>query len=171
MTPGPTPPWWSSGDDPGVSDDPDPVTRHRAARRGGQPDDGRAAPWWVPAAEAITRLGRDLAAAAADDPDGARTRSGSGPGAEEPEATGQRTAEPGGPTPHRIDACGVCPICVGLRALGDVRPELAGHLAEAARHLALAVRTIVDAAVPTDVDPRRDRHDDPLTRIDLDGDP
>lgn len=78
-------------------------------------------------------------------------------------------------TEHGIDACGVCPICVGLRALGDARPDLVVHLAEAARHLALAVRTVVDAATdgsnaaaeggPARHQPRSEG----LQRIDVDG--
>ena len=47
--------------------------------------------------------------------------------------------------PH-LDVCGVCPVCVGIRALGTQHPELVGHLAEAGRHLAAAVRGFVDAA-------------------------
>jgi hypothetical protein len=120
-------------------------------------DDGS---WWVPATEAVTRLARDLAASPPRgllDDDGHRrdatdaaaeegtswTDAGSRPGA------GPRDGSGGGGG-HRIDACGVCPICVGLRALGEARPDLVGHLAEAARQLALAVRTVVDATAPAD---------------------
>lgn len=169
-------PWWATdeGDLPGDGDDP--LAAHRAARRGdrdpdrdrdgaphgeaagGAADDGS---WWVPATEAVTRLARDLAAAAASPPRGLVDDEGADP--------------VGG---HRIDACGACPICVGLRALGESRPELVGHLAEAARQLALAVRTVVDAGVPADeapgptdaprrAGPRRRTADD-LRRIRLD---
>jgi hypothetical protein len=63
---------------------------------------------------------------------------------------------------HRVDACGICPICVGLRALGETRPELVGHLAEAARHVALAARSLAARPSP------RPPGDEPLQHIGLD---
>jgi hypothetical protein len=196
-------PWWSSPDgDLDADADVDPVEVHRRARRGesSMPDGGDASDdprpvddgsWWVPATEAVTRLARDLAATAGTtggphdpgtDPgrgeadhgqargDGRRRGGGGGGG------SGESGGGDGGGAAHRIDACGICPICVGLRALGEARPDLVAHLAEAARHLALAVRTVVDAAAEPGeaADPgaprgarRRPRHDD-LQHIDLD---
>jgi hypothetical protein len=183
-------PWWSSPDGGTEEDaDVDPVDAHRRARRGeaSTGDDGEAATgagpaegsWWVPATEAVTRLARDLAASAA------ATGGPHGPGTAAPRrdtTDGRRPGhdgsdgDGGGGGAHRIDACGICPICVGLRAIGEVRPDLVAHLAEAARHLALAVRTVVDAAAEPGeaADPgetrgarRRPRHDD-LQHIDLD---
>jgi hypothetical protein len=190
-------PWWSSPDgDLGADADVDPVEAHRRARRGEASipgDDASDAPradddgsWWVPATEAVTRLARDLAATAGTtggphdhgtvpprgEADDVRGRGGDDSG---DEGGGDRSGGGGG-APHRIDACGICPICVGLRALGEARPDLVSHLAEAARHLALAVRTVVDAAAEPGeaADPeaprgarRRPRHDD-LQHIDLD---
>lgn len=66
--------------------------------------------------------------------------------------------QPGG----GVDACSVCPICAGIRILGEVRPELVTHLSEAARHLTLAARAFLDAQADVL------RRDDGLERIDLD---
>jgi hypothetical protein len=181
-------PWWATDDDE-ADHDVDPIEAHRAARRGDADDDAdRQAPsddgsWWVPATEAVTRLARDLAASP---PRGLLDEEQVDLGTDEPAASTSNGPAAGRPRGggdggggHRIDACGVCPICVGLRALGEARPDLVGHLAEAARQLALAVRTVVDAAVPTDhpADPSsagarrsgaRDRRAQDLHRIDLD---
>jgi hypothetical protein len=193
-------PWWASDRGvTGLGPDPDPLDRHRRARRGdgaddvadGVADDGAdgvtddvaddvtddaTAPrgsWWEPAAEAVARLGRDLATTAADNAaaavgdrpwHAAEARRDDDPGS-------AAAADPGseGDEGHRIDACGVCPICVGLRALGEVRPDLVGHLAEAARHLAAAVRSAVETTAPRS-DPGTGSRSGP-TRIDLDDDP
>lgn len=193
-------PWWATEDDDPRGSGTDPLDAHRAARRGDHrstgagarpdPDDGPDpgvpptgertdddGSWWVPATEALTRLARDLAASAVaspprglvdDDTDGTpRTHAPPPRGGEDEDG-----ASAGG---HHVDACGVCPICVGLRALGASRPELAGHLAEAARQLTLAVRTVVDAAAARDGagDPPRSqgpgrRPPEDLRRIHLD---
>lgn len=57
------------------------------------------------------------------------------------EATGPTTGLP----PHDGDVCQVCPICTAMRLVGEVRPDLVVHLAEAARHLTLAAKTVIDA--------------------------
>lgn len=62
------------------------------------------------------------------------------PAAHEPAADGREPHPP----PHRPELCGVCPICAGFRVLEDLRPELAGHLAEAAYHLAAALRSLAE---------------------------
>jgi hypothetical protein len=135
-------PWWASDDE--LDGDVDPLEAHRRARRGNDPDGAARddGTWWTPAAEAVSRFAREIADGTA--PDDA----------------------------HRVDACGVCPICVGLRVLGDARPELVGHLAEAARQLALAVRTVVDAAGdsgdPARADGPAERRRGGLQHIDLD---
>lgn len=50
---------------------------------------------------------------------------------------------------HRAEApaevCAVCPVCAFLRVVGDTRPEVLEHLTEAARHLTLAAKAVVDA--------------------------
>lgn len=191
-------PWWSSGDadasGAGAPEPDDPLEAHRRARRGdaggdhahrrGQDpvDDGS---WWVPATEAVIRLARDLAAHAGEvaatpvpDPD----HHGDADDRDADNRGGDADGRDGDGGAHRIDACGVCPICIGLRVLGDARPEVVGHLAEAARQLTLAVRAVVDAAAdghptgaadrPTDGgrDGRHRRDDrDGLQHIDLDG--
>lgn len=164
-------PWWSSHGDR-LERDEDPLEVHRAARRGrrddvphgpdddGEPDEPGPAghsgreddgSWWFSLSETLNRLSRDLPGSA-DDPDA--------PAAE-----------------HTIDACGVCPICLGIRALGSARPELVAHLAEAARQVSLAVRTVLDgpgddgqaaAAGPRPPRPPHRAGDERLQRIDLD---
>lgn len=187
-------PWWATEDVDPRPVDADPLEAHRAARRGrvdDEPEAGERTPppagdppdddgsWWVPATEAVVRLARDLTASAfASPPPGLVDDDGATHGAED--RTGGRHEARGGDGGggHHIDACGVCPICVGLRALGDARPDLVGHLAEAARQLALAVRTVVDATAPQDEaagasgaargSGGRRRPPDDLQRIDLD---
>jgi hypothetical protein len=139
---------------------------------GPDPDVPDAGPWWEAAAETVSRLARDLAETADAQQVGGHGEDASpgaqadpGPGATPP-PSGETRAPRGEAAeqeaPHRIDACGVCPICVGLRALGETRPELVGHLAEAARHVALAARSLGARA---DAAPRPDES---LQRIDLD---
>jgi hypothetical protein len=150
-----------------------------------------AGPWWEAAAETVSRLARDLADTAeaheAGTTEPAPGAEGDGPphepghhpghgpdrdpgrgddpddGTAQDAATGPGTASRGArEESHRIDACGVCPICVGLRALGESRPELVGHLAEAARHVALAARSLADRPA------RTSRDEEPMQHIDLD---
>jgi hypothetical protein len=172
----------------------------------GDADPVTEASWWAPATEAVTRLARELTADATTTAGAGEAPTGEAPTGETPtgeaptgdattgdpsegagparEATagaaGPGGAGNGGGGPHRIDACGVCPICTAIRTLGATHPELVTHLAEAARHLALAVRTVVDAATDDReaAAPRRDRRDrdarggsrgDGLQHIDLDG--
>jgi hypothetical protein len=61
-----------------------------------------------------------------------------------------------------VDACSVCPVCAGIRILGEARPELVTHLSEAARHLTLAAKAFIDAQAEVL------RRDEGLQRIDLD---
>lgn len=58
---------------------------------------------------------------------------------------------------HRPEICGVCPICVTARILGESRPELLDHLTEAARHLAAAVRAVVEPSPAGGQSPPGDR--------------
>jgi len=41
--------------------------------------------------------------------------------------------------------CQVCPICAFLRVVDQARPEVVGHLVEAARQLTLAAKAALDA--------------------------
>jgi hypothetical protein len=52
--------------------------------------------------------------------------------------------------------CQACPICMGLAALRQSRPELVEHLAKAGAELLLAVRAVLDGA--TAPDGRGQRH-------------
>lgn len=166
-------PWWAS--DPDDAPDPDPLTAHREARRGEVGDDDA---WWGPAALAVARLAEDLARTAEDaGPTTATGAPDTEPGAE----AGPDPADPAAQGPpaddraaddraadgeHGPDVCGVCPVCVTLRALQGSRPELVGHLAAAARHLAAAVRSV---APPTGAAPPRRAGDERVQHIDLDG--
>lgn len=78
----------------------------------------------------------------------------------------------GDPTPprgdhrHHADAapevCAVCPVCSLLRLVGETRPEIIEHLTEAARHLTLAAKAVVDAQAE-----HLSRREDRFERIDL----
>ena len=146
-------PWWASGRDPaeGLDGAQDPFDAHRDARRGDAPppgdeqaagggDLGRLA------GDAVDLLGR--LAAEASRRVAARTTSnaaGSGAGAftrpDDPTMTG----------PHEDgQVCDACPVCIGLRALRQVRPEVIGHLSDAAHHVSLALRAFADAQAGAD---------------------
>jgi hypothetical protein len=142
-------PWWATDDDSAAGPGTDPLEQHRAARRGD------------PGAASGPRPEPD------SDPD-------ADPDSEAP-PTGDRGPEDTRDGGHHVDVCGICPICVGLRALGESRPELVGHLAEAARQLTLAVRSVVEGAAPADDVGHRPRSGGPgpgapedLRRIPLD---
>lgn len=141
-------PWWASDGPVGDGADPDedPLERHRTARRGGEPSPDADA-WRNGTLAGVSELADRLAAAAeayTTDHDG-------------------HSADADG-TPAGV--CDACPICTGLRILGETRPELVHHLAAAGRHLAIATRGLVErAATPARPD---DGSDDPgFERIDL----
>lgn len=69
--------------------------------------------------------------------------------------------DPGAPT----EVCAACPVCSLLRVLGESRPEVVEHLTEAARHLTLAAKAVVDAQAE-----HLSRHGDRLEHIDLEDD-
>lgn len=54
--------------------------------------------------------------------------------------------------------CRMCPLCSLLRVVEDMHPDAVAHLAQAARHLALAAAAVVDPS----------GGEDPLEHIDLD---
>lgn len=75
------------------------------------------------------------------------------------------------PTPGATHAgseiCGVCPVCIAARMLGESRPELLGHLTEVARHLSAALRSLRETPTERGGDgPGSD--DRGVRRIDLD---
>jgi hypothetical protein len=55
----------------------------------------------------------------------------------------QTEARQAGPAP--LCSVGLCPICLAVTALGDVRPELMEHLVAAGREFLLAARALIDA--------------------------
>lgn len=132
-------PWWASPDAAAGLDDVDPVDAFRSARRRDDPD---GTPPWVGAA---------------------------GPGANGTAGTAgtgspDRELPPAGP--HRPELCGICPLCSLARSLEETRPELVEHLTEAARHLAAALRALVE---PPDGPPAPEASER-VQRIDLDPD-
>jgi len=47
----------------------------------------------------------------------------------------------------------MCPICTTVMLLGDIQPELMGHLLAAGREMLLAMRTIIDLRLQEPPDP------------------
>lgn len=165
-------PWWAS-DGQGLGDE-DPVESHRRARAAGSSGDGARTrdhgagaedgearegerdrgsgggdgpgdhPWWADAAELLARVAREAGRAA-------------GAGNGRAGAVGRDHVHTGS-----VDACQICPVCTGIRLLGEVRPEVVSHVTEAARHLTLALKAVVDAQAEAM------GADDGLQRIDLD---
>ena len=157
-------PWWASDGpvDGGIARDEDPVERLRAARRGASdattPDD-LAEPWLDAVAATMSSLARTTSEPEPDGDDPLET-GGDDEFDDSDESCGSGhagAAETAGSTVgagHQPDVCGVCPICVGLRALAESRPELMGHLAEAARHVALAARSLRERPAEADSEAR-----------------
>lgn len=183
-------PWWASGSDPhdGLDDAQEPFDAHRHARHGGDhpgagpsrpADDGGEGPASVDtgqlAADAIDLVGRFAAevgrriharstANASSPPTGGFTRPDP-PDDAEASAHGSegsawhRLAE--GVAPHADgEVCDACPVCLGLRALRQARPDVITHLSDAAHHVSLALRALADAQAGDDTDG--------LEKIDLD---
>ena len=60
----------------------------------------------------------------------------------------------------RAPECQVCPICAGLAALREARPEAVEHLVKAGAELLLAARALLEgAASDGQASPRRRRRD------------
>ncbi len=124
-------PWWASEDPAG----------HQSGE--GSSHGRHTRPAWLDAVEAIEGAVRAAAR-------GPRRAGGEDQGAPSDAGSGHATANDAGiPDGHRhgaVDAyCHVCPVCALLRALEDVRPEVLLHLTEAAKHLSLAAKAVVDA--------------------------
>ena len=124
-------PWWAS-DDPGVdalARDEDPLTAYRAARR--------------PAAEDGRPVGPRGDIAPPDQapwPDAAWGPDHERRADPEPSAAGAT---------HDPMTCGRCPVCIGLRLLGEHRPDVLHHLNEASRHLSAALRGVLEPGPDT----------------------
>jgi hypothetical protein len=56
------------------------------------------------------------------------------------DAVGSAGQSSGAPCPVAL-----CPICMTVTALGEVRPELVDHLLAAGREVLLAMRSVIDA--------------------------
>jgi hypothetical protein len=84
-------------------------------------------------------------------------------------APGPGTGPTPGPTQPGSEICGVCPVCIAARMLGETRPELLVHLTEAGRHLSAALRALIETS-PDRSDGARgsDPDDRGVRRIDLD---
>ena len=125
----------------------------------------RERPWWASDVQ-------DGAAHGSDDPHDDDPRGGDGPRAAGGWTGGDRgdpgeRADRGGvpPWPHADgEVCQVCPICAFLRVVGETRPEVMEHLVEAAHHLTLAAKAVVDAHA------EGFERDGGLERIELDDD-
>lgn len=110
----------------------------------------RARPWWASDDPGVDQLAGD------EDPLTAH-RTARRPAPEQGRAAGHTQGDPGtdrepGPDPdapaagstHDPDTCGLCPVCVGLRLLGEHRPDVLHHLNEASRHLSAAIRGLLE---------------------------
>lgn len=77
---------------------------------------------------------------------------------------------PGAEPSHDASTCGMCPVCIGLRLLGEHRPEVLDHLNEASRHLSAAIRGLLEPGAEAS---RGDRSPHPspdrFERIKVDG--
>jgi hypothetical protein len=140
----PSRPWWASEGpvDGGVDREQDPLDAHRAARRG---------------------------SAGADTPD--RGTSDADDGAADDGAADDQTqtSDAAGRLPPGSEICGVCPVCIAARMLGETRPELLVHLTEVGRHLSAALRALLET--PADRGGRaggQGPDDRGVRRIDLD---
>ncbi len=120
------------------------------------------------AAEVGRRMHARSTANASSPPTGAFTRADptaegdADAGASDPRTSAsawRRLAE--GVAPHAEgEVCDACPVCLGLRALRQARPEVITHLSDAAHHVSLALRALADAQAGDDTDG--------LEKIDLD---
>lgn len=135
-----------------------------------QTEDARAHPWWASVDPTVDGLADDedpvTAYRAAKRPTSEPPPSKPPP--DDPEAASGRWGHDQGP-PHDPAVCGRCPICVGLRRLGEQHPEVLEHVLEASRHLSAAVRSLLeqrsDDGDPTAPPPAAGT---PFERIDVD---
>ena len=75
--------------------------------------------------------------------------------------------EPAGSAPaggHPVCTVALCPICMMVTTVGDLRPELVEHLLAAGREMLLAARAVIDARLQT---LEEDEPASGLTRIDI----
>lgn len=126
----------------------------------------RAHPWWASADPTVDGLVDDQDPVTAYRT--AKRATSEPPPPDDPGGASGRWDHDHGP-PHDPAVCGWCPICVGLRRLGDQHPEVLEHVAEATRHLSAAVRALLDLRSsegdPTGPSPAAGT---PFERIDVD---
>ncbi len=133
----------------------------------------RARPWWASDDPGVDELFAD------EDPVTAhRTARRPAPADGEPDpapADGdadpapEREAPSAGGT-HDPSTCGLCPVCIGLRLLGEHRPDVLNHLNEASRHLAAALRGLLEPTVDGSGEDRGSSHPpDRFERIEVVG--
>lgn len=150
-------PWWASGRDPedGIDRSQDPLGAHRDARQGDRPRDDRdatadggprggseATRLATEALDLVGRLAAEASRRVADRMAGA----GEGPPAGDREAADAWDRLIADAAPHDDgEVCNACPVCIGLRALRQVRPEVVAHLSDAAHHVSLALRALAEA--------------------------
>lgn len=172
-------PWWASGRaaEDGLDGTEDPLGAHWGARHGdgstdgGTTDGGGHDPSAGAGGDAARLAGEAIdlfarLAAEAGRRVASRATSNAGrpaPGAftrSDPPSSGA-TSDDGapGPHPHDGEVCDACPVCMGLRAIRQVRPEVVAHLSDAAHHLSLALRAVAEA---------QGQPDEGLETIDLD---
>jgi hypothetical protein len=72
----------------------------------------------------------------------AATRRPTGGAKAAPKGSTRAAAEPPAPPPCPV---ALCPVCLTVTALGEIRPELVEHLLVAGREVLLAMRTVIDA--------------------------
>jgi hypothetical protein len=58
-------------------------------------------------------------------------------------------------SPHPPCPVALCPVCMTVTALGEIRPELIEHLMAAGREVLLAMRTVIDARLEETERPAR----------------
>jgi hypothetical protein len=117
------------------------------------------APWWA----------TDPGAPDGHEPDPLEAHRAARRGADPGSGPAEDRSGAGADDEHRPDICGVCPVCLGARMLGETRPELLEHLTEAARHLAAALRAVVDPpSSPRGTDDPHGGDPGRVRRIDLD---
>lgn len=83
------------------------------------------------------------------------------------DAPGPEAGPTAGATHAGAEICGVCPVCIAARMLGESRPEFLAHLTEAGRHLSAALRALRETPTDRGGDDA-DPEDRGVRRIDLD---
>lgn len=129
-------------------------------------------PWWASDDPGVDELAVDedplTAHRTARRP--APQASGADPAADHDAPGADRAHAPGADRAHDASTCGLCPVCLGLRLLGEHRPEVLEHLNEASRHLSAAIRGLLEQDTQASRADRSQRPpSDRFERIQVDG--